>query len=290
VSQRQGSRDAGLDAALALLDPHDLGAEQPGLVAQETVLDFGALPAAGTIRDLVLVNVGRRYAQGRVQLPAWVTTAQVSVALTPGQQINLALKADARRAPAAGTLRGAVQVQDAAGSLVELEVRADISRLRFFRLHHPAWWANLMLVLFLALVVSGYTGYREFYNARHYQAGVAALQRGEWALARDEAYWLLDAPGDHHAAQALLAESYYWEGVEALRRGEWTAARSSLLKLYAVNPGFRDGTLLLKESSYQAGAAALEQGQWATAREELNRVKGYRDADALIEKSYKEAR
>ena len=92
--------DAGLDAVLAMLDPHGFAQAGPALDSAPTHLDLGAFMANQPIAQRLEVrNVGRRYARAAVTPPPWLTAAPIYLSLSPGQSVAIDLEPNWRTRP-----------------------------------------------------------------------------------------------------------------------------------------------------------------------------------------------
>ena len=139
VARYPGDQHAGLDAALAILDPDGFGAEAPRLAADRRAVDFGGLGLDERRDEWVQIsNTGRRYARLSVQQPPWVVPSLLSLGLPPGRKQRLKLTADARRAAGSGRLRGALVLKERSGLGFRVELQAQISRWRAFWLRTVA--------------------------------------------------------------------------------------------------------------------------------------------------------
>jgi WD40 repeat protein/serine/threonine protein kinase len=145
-------RSAGLDAALALLDPHGFGTAQPQISAATRTIDFGAMARRSMhSQHLSLVNDGRRHIDISLDLPGWVSASRASIAIPPGQQATVELNAAGDRAPARGQLRDYVSVREGPTKLFDIEVIAAISRWYILRTPKLLWVVALVSVMALFL-------------------------------------------------------------------------------------------------------------------------------------------
>jgi WD40 repeat protein/serine/threonine protein kinase len=146
-------RSAGLDAALTLLDPQGFGAEQPLINVTARTLDFGALARrAAHSQQLVLTNGGRRHVDASLTLPGWISASRATISMPPGARATVELSAEGDRAPARGQLRDFVTVHDGPTTLLDVEVRAAISRWSAFQWHRWPWLLALVPIVALFLL------------------------------------------------------------------------------------------------------------------------------------------
>jgi serine/threonine protein kinase len=103
AQQHEGDPNAGLDAAIALLDPSGFGALAPILAADASEIDLDTFVPGTTAqmsnRSLVIRNSGRRYIRAAVALPGWMSTPTSDITLPPSREITLVLEAHLDRAP-----------------------------------------------------------------------------------------------------------------------------------------------------------------------------------------------
>jgi serine/threonine protein kinase len=103
AQQHPADPNAGLDAAIAQLDPSGFGALGPILTADASEIDLGTFAPGTTVqmshRSLAIRNGGRRYICAAVALPKWISTPTPEIALPPGQQTTLDLQANLDKAP-----------------------------------------------------------------------------------------------------------------------------------------------------------------------------------------------
>jgi serine/threonine protein kinase len=145
-------RSAGLDAALALLDPQGFGAAQPQISAATRAIDFGALTPRGIQSHwLELTNAGRRHVDASFDLPGWISASRGLISLAPGQQATVELSAVGDRTAARGQLRDYVGVCDGPTTLFDVEVQAAISRWNILRARMPPWLVVLVALITLFL-------------------------------------------------------------------------------------------------------------------------------------------
>ncbi|NTV62757.1 MAG: protein kinase [Oscillochloris sp.] len=137
VQRNAADQHAGLDDLLALLDPEGYGAVAPRLTADRRLIDFGQLGAEDRREEMLqLSNAGRRYVRVEIQVPRWVVSSALNVALPPGHHQRLRLTADMRRASDSGRLREALLMRDRSGAGFRIDLEARLSR----------WGAMLQLI------------------------------------------------------------------------------------------------------------------------------------------------
>lgn len=150
--QHQGDRDAGLDAALALLDRTGFGAAQPALAASPAALElktFVPNDQAHARGQLIIRNSGRRYVHASVGLPTWMKTATSALALAPGQQATLALELEMSRMPTRPRDAG-VRVRAASGAGITIPLQGQAPPVS----QQPAspWLFSIVFGLWLLLI------------------------------------------------------------------------------------------------------------------------------------------
>lgn len=124
VRSHPSDPDAGLDMALALLDPQGFAAAVPTLDVDKAVLDFDTRCAPSVdVRPLTLTNTSRRYVRAHVARPSWVSTTQPTVALIPGQCSTMILRVNLRRPRFRGWIGGPIQVRQHGRTLVQIPVQ-----------------------------------------------------------------------------------------------------------------------------------------------------------------------
>jgi len=95
-----GDHDAGLDAVLAMLDPHGFGQAGPALDSPQPQLDLGTFQANQPLpQPLVVRNVGRRHTRATVAPPPWLKATPIYLDLAPGQSAPLTLEPNWRARP-----------------------------------------------------------------------------------------------------------------------------------------------------------------------------------------------
>jgi hypothetical protein len=144
VDQQRGQAAAGLDAALALLDPAGFGAAQPQLDVDQASLQFGTLrggaPGSATV---TFSNPGPRLARADVRPPPWIASRHRSSALAPGSTVQITFLAAPSRA-ARGRQRAEIVLGDGAAALARIEAQATFARW-------PIPWRH---VLFAAVAIA----------------------------------------------------------------------------------------------------------------------------------------
>jgi serine/threonine protein kinase len=129
--QHRDNQDAGVDAAIALLDPSGFGAERPTFQVDKQAIDFGHLPVGATGNTRVkLVNTGRRYTHVNVQqLPGWLSVDHALLSLRPGQSHTITFTADMAQSSVGGAMQATSAFTN--GSMTRsIPVHATVSRWR----------------------------------------------------------------------------------------------------------------------------------------------------------------
>jgi hypothetical protein len=93
IAGQYGRRDAGLDMALAVIDPQGYGASPPQLVADTQQLDFGVVSGRER-RWLILRNPGRRYVEAQIKASGTLIVDVGELRLRPGDQASVTVDAD----------------------------------------------------------------------------------------------------------------------------------------------------------------------------------------------------
>jgi serine/threonine protein kinase len=129
--QHRDNQDAGVDAAIALLDQSGFGAERPTFQVDKQAIDFGHLPVGATGNTRVkLVNTGRRYTHVNVQqLPGWLSIDHALLSLRPGQSHTITFTADMAQSSVGGAMQATSAFTN--GSMTRsIPVHATVSRWR----------------------------------------------------------------------------------------------------------------------------------------------------------------
>jgi serine/threonine protein kinase len=129
VMRNATDKNAGLDAAIARLDPKGYGASEPLLQMYPQQLDLGSFRADIPLPALVRIsNTGRRYVRAEVVTPEWLapgasheqaekaalavrgltSTQSMALDLTPGQEFTLSLALISSRAGLGSYKRSAI--------------------------------------------------------------------------------------------------------------------------------------------------------------------------------------
>jgi WD40 repeat protein/serine/threonine protein kinase len=128
VNRHAGDQHAGLDAAIALLDPAGFGATAPHLTADRTAINFGRLaPGDRAEQTLNLLNDGRRYLRAQVEAPPWLLPGTVTLSLPPGRSQRLRLVTNLRRG-ASIQPRSSLLLRDRSGLNFRVEIQIDLAR------------------------------------------------------------------------------------------------------------------------------------------------------------------
>lgn len=145
--------DAGLDAALALLDRTGFGTARPALVATSSTIDIDTF-AVDVVQmcasgRLIIRNSGRRYLQAKVSTPRWMSTPTPTIALRPGQQAALDLQIDLRKAPSVPQ-NYALGITPTAGTGISVPLQGQSPILQRQSLD-PRWAAVVVLIWILCV-------------------------------------------------------------------------------------------------------------------------------------------
>lgn len=144
VKQHPLDRNAGLDLALAALEPQSFGQEQPKLAVSHQTIDFRVTDGLDQpVQAIELINTGRRYIRAQIERPGWVTTATPTVPLIPKEHTMVRLELQRRFAPRNHAVRDAIVVRQGGIFFKRIEVRLQRGGAR-------RRWAVWML---LAIVV-----------------------------------------------------------------------------------------------------------------------------------------
>jgi serine/threonine protein kinase len=151
TQQHPSDPNAGLDAAIALLDPSGFGALAPTLAADPSAIELDTRAAQKNAQPtdirLVIRNSGRRYVRAAVALPRWMSTPTPEIALIPGQEAALALQVHADTMPILPRNAAvAVRAGDRVG--VSVPVRGNLE------LPQPGEAPPLLLAVILAIFLA----------------------------------------------------------------------------------------------------------------------------------------
>jgi serine/threonine protein kinase len=117
-------RDAGLDMALALLDPAGFGAAVPTLTVDKQVITFDMRTAQPiNVQAVRLINSGRRYVRAHIARPSWMSTPNPTVALIPDQHGAVIFRIDIRGPRLHGWVSGTIEVRQRSGTLAQIRVQ-----------------------------------------------------------------------------------------------------------------------------------------------------------------------
>ncbi len=126
VRQHANDENAGLDAALALLDPQGFGREAVRLAHDPPVLHFGVMHRnTRALRSLVLRNTGRRYAAIQLRLPPWIAAPTSTLWLRPGERTTVELSARPARGLGAHP-QDSIQLMHGARPIGRIPVAAEL--------------------------------------------------------------------------------------------------------------------------------------------------------------------
>lgn len=153
IIQSTTDRQAGLDAALALLDPDGFGSTLAVVHTSTRRIDGGRLyNQVVACWPVTLANPGRRYVNGTLSAPPWLTVVPPTIGLPPGGQVSISLQLDPKRVPRGGPFATAVAVDTAGATLARITVHATVSSPRALarRLHRRG--ASITVLLLLALL------------------------------------------------------------------------------------------------------------------------------------------
>jgi serine/threonine protein kinase len=158
VQQYTDNQDAGLDAALALLDPVGFGVARPTFRVDKQVVDFGSL-AVGVTSDTMMTfyNSGRRYTKIHVTtLPVWLSVDTPVLSLPPGQSRTVKLTVNTGNSRIGGALHTVLTFNNG-NTNTSVKVQAAVSRWRTLLLSNCKELASIITaIIVLSLIIMGY--------------------------------------------------------------------------------------------------------------------------------------
>jgi serine/threonine protein kinase len=152
VVRAHRNRNAGLDAALAMLDPQGFGTAQPTLAVDAALVDFGRVarqdePTAA----LMLKNTGRRFLRVQAEeLPDWLHTRYTTLPLPPGKEQAFPLMVKLDQTMGWGRHQDKLLLHDGTHGLLQVGVQTKISPWRTLK-HHLTVASNQKWSLFRAI-------------------------------------------------------------------------------------------------------------------------------------------
>jgi hypothetical protein len=158
VQQYTDNWDAGLDAALAVLDPAGFGVARPAFQVDKQVVDFGSL-AVGVTSDTMMTfyNSGRRYTKIHVTtLPVWLSVDTPVLSLPPGQSRTVKLTVNTGNSRIGGALHTVLTFNNG-NTNTSVKVQAFVSRWRTLLLSNCKELASIITaIIVLSLIIMGY--------------------------------------------------------------------------------------------------------------------------------------
>lgn len=254
VAQCHHSKSAGLDAMLALIDPHSFGAAPPVASTATTMVNYRRMTRRSRDSQTVIIeNVGRRHIHGEIELPSWIETEHTHMSLPPGATHALRLTTRGDRLSLLGSVNGRLVVRNGPNKLLEVEVRATISR----------WWRMIIFMHALRR------------NSLKIVVVVGML------------FLLTTCCGGTQIIGQFIGNgndvAQYTIAVEAMQRNDWAEAVRNFEMMRGI---YRDSIALRNQSAYELGREEIRRGNWEEARAALTLADDYRDAQALLEESY----
>ena len=158
VQQYTDNRDAGLDAALALLDPVGFGVARPAFQVDKQVVDFGAL-AVGVTSDTIITfyNSGRRFTKIHVTTPpVWLSVDTPVLSLPPGQSCSVKMTVNTGNSRIGGVLHTVLTFNNG-NTNTAVKVQASVSRWRTLLLSNCKELASIVTaIVILSLSIVGF--------------------------------------------------------------------------------------------------------------------------------------
>jgi len=191
VQQYTDNWDAGLDAALAVLDPAGFGVARPAFQVDKQVVDFGSL-AVGVTSDTMMTfyNSGRRYTKIHVTtLPVWLSVDTPVLSLPPGQSCSVKMTVNTGNSRIGGVLHTVLTFNNG-NTNTSVKVQAFVSRWRTLLLSNCKELASIITaIIVLSLIIMGYmlaynTGitiaeyYRQYREVAPIAKGIGACVAG----------------------------------------------------------------------------------------------------------------
>ncbi|MBC8078152.1 MAG: hypothetical protein H7Y32_18890, partial [Chloroflexales bacterium] len=243
-------------------------------------VDFGRLEGVVQVQ-IQVTNAGSRFSHVPVVYPPWIAGSPQSIDLQPGDVRQIALNVYPEQIGLQVLLDGAVELRQAQGPVdVPVRARAPLMQRIWWRHPLPAMLTLMAAMVLLIIVTMSIATGRA--RQQNYEAGVAALERGDWLGSRSAFDELLKDDPNYRDAAALRNETFYRPGEQALIKGDWPAARRELRRI----AGYRDADTLLRESYYRPAQTAVREEQWNEAAEQIVRLEAldarYRDLPALL--------
>jgi tRNA A-37 threonylcarbamoyl transferase component Bud32 len=269
IVQQHPDEHAGLDSALALLDPHGFGAAPVLIAADASAHDFGSIRTS-SVRNcqITFSNIGRRWVQAQLDLPTWACATPPELACIPGHQSTLTLTTSMQQFSATGgKLRHQLRIQAGAQLLLELELRVAVARWRVMWQQRRRQFLVDAVTLIVGLILIIPSLYWEGLKTRYYIAGEIAQGRGAWAEAsRAYTQVLLIEPAAGDVARRL-AETNYQAARAAIATREWAAAAAAVVMIEAVDSRYRDLPDLLTAYPELLRAVEIQRhAAWETGR------------------------
>ncbi len=146
------NRSEGLDAALALLDPKHFGNEQPELLINQLLVEFGRLAKSESReQSLTITNSGRRFVRLHMELPDWVSSKRTTIVLPPKKSTSVTLTTDVRQKGMWGKQLDNALLHDNTGRVARVEMHVIVSRWR--TRWRQGWQAMKQVHIFLLMLI-----------------------------------------------------------------------------------------------------------------------------------------
>lgn len=244
ITHTQRDRDAGLDSALAMIDPHDFGAAQPRLHFVKQSVDFGAISRYKVTSLLfTVVNDSRRCVDFTLRTPRWVKTDITNSTLPPGDARRVHVDTNPSSITARGQLQGDLRIVMANVTLIQIPIFAIVSGPRvmfntvkkFFR-DRPYVLILIALLLWFVLMWMGPTLYNSYFTSSYTHHGASTAAPSESVLVAQQ-----PDTGPAPIEQRLLPISetlvsrYAREAVAARTAEQWERAAKAIVALEALD-------------------------------------------------------
>jgi serine/threonine protein kinase len=130
VSSNRGNQKAGLDEALAYLDPQGFGTKRVQVSVDRPLVNFGNLAInENRNQSVTLTNSGERFVRLRFDAPNWVTVKPATVSLMPGKKASVTLATNTEKIPS-GKSQDSIAIRRGSKKLAHVRVRINLSYWR----------------------------------------------------------------------------------------------------------------------------------------------------------------